>query len=153
MRKELAPQFKPKCSCCGRSQARMRWQGFRLCPTCRADISRDETLKDTMLGLGEGPNGGKGTSRIRYSSCPSCQQRVTKQYAFICTQCRTRICIYCAAPDAENLCMSCSDKLLSSASSHNHSERLGSPPPLKAMGFKGPRKTMNGNRWRKATAG
>ena|SRR5712692_2201454 len=111
MKKEVTPQGKQKCSCCGRSQARVRWQGFRLCLACRVDITRDETLKDTMLGVGDGPSG-KGAARIRYLSCPSCQRRVTKQYAFYCTQCRTRICIYCTAPDGENLCMTCSDKLL-----------------------------------------
>ena len=112
MKKAIATQGKQKCSCCGRTQARVRWQGFRLCAACRIDITRDVTLKNTMLGLGTEPNGKKGSARIRYLSCPSCQRRVTKQYTFYCTQCETRICIYCTAPDSESLCMPCSDKLL-----------------------------------------
>lgn len=111
MKKASILPNKQKCSCCGRSQARVRWQGFRLCPSCRIDITRDTTLKNTMLGLEEGL-GGKSSARVRYLSCPSCQRRVTKQYAFFCTQCETRICIYCTAPDSESLCMPCSDKLI-----------------------------------------
>ena len=109
MKKEVVFKGKHKCSCCGRSPAQVRWQGFHLCLACRVEIAHDETLQKTLLGVGNG-SGGKRPSRVRYLSCPSCQRRVTRQYAFGCVDCAVSICIYCAAPENESMCMGCSDK-------------------------------------------
>lgn len=111
--------------------------------TCRVDITRDETLKDTLLGLGE-QSGGKPTARVRYLSCPSCQRRITKQYAFYCADCRSRICIYCTAPGDENLCMPCADKSERLTEGRSDIDRLRGSHTMPIIGFKGHRRALAG---------